>query len=196
MIARDQSSPRNGNGRLSALLSGSLNSDTPVNVTAFVDWTAQMHNAQAVEIEEPRARARLTSKKVARIIDTVLTSKAPSSRFRVALRLHHGWHKGFEATENRRPLPHWSWRRTSRICREVRTCASRRRSDMGTNFWQHSRKERTLDPRSISPIRGDSRTEARRARRRWSTPLWPRTFWTGLVTTHMNGCSSSPRTTT
>ena len=76
----------------------------PVNVTAFVDWTAQMHNAGATAIVEPRARVGLTLRKVARIIDTVLTNKAPSTRFQVALRLYHGWHKGFEATENRRAV--------------------------------------------------------------------------------------------
>ena len=76
----------------------------PVTVTAFVDWTAQTHNAGATGIEEPRAKARLTLKKVARIIDTVLTRRAPSTRFHVALRLYHGWHKGFEATENRKAV--------------------------------------------------------------------------------------------
>lgn len=104
MIARDHPSPRNGNGRLSGSRSGSSNADTPVNVTAFVDWTAQMHNAGAIAIVEPRARVGLTLKKVARIIDTALTSRAPSTRFQVALRLYHGWHKGFEATENRRAV--------------------------------------------------------------------------------------------
>ena len=63
-----------------------------------------MHNAKAVEIEDPRVRAGLTLKRVGRIIDTVLTNKAPSTRFQVALRLYHGWHKGFEATENRRAV--------------------------------------------------------------------------------------------
>ena len=76
----------------------------PVTVTAFVDWTAQMHNARATGIEEPRARARLTLNKVARIIDTVLTRRAPSTRFHVVLHLYHGWHKGFEATENRKAV--------------------------------------------------------------------------------------------
>ena len=63
-----------------------------------------MHNAGAIGIEEPRARAGHTLKKVARIIDKALTGRAPSTRFLVALRLYHGWHKGFEATENRRAM--------------------------------------------------------------------------------------------
>ena len=104
MVVRGHPSPRNGNGRLSGSRSGSSSVDAPVKVTALVDWTAQMHNAKAVEIEEPRARAGFTLKKVARIIDTVLTSRAPSTRFQVDLRLYHGWHKGFEATENRRAV--------------------------------------------------------------------------------------------
>ena len=101
---RGHPSRRNGNGRLPEARTGSSTAIAPVNVTAFVDWTAQMHNAKAVEIEEPRTRAGLTLKKVTRIIDTVLTSRAPSIRFQVALRLYHGWHKGFEATENRKSV--------------------------------------------------------------------------------------------
>ena len=104
MVTTGHPSPRNGNGRLSGTRSRSSTTAVPVNVTAFVDWTAQMHNANAVGISKPHARAERTLQKVARIIDTVLTSRAPSVRFRVALRLYHGWHKGFEATENRRAM--------------------------------------------------------------------------------------------
>ena len=50
---------------------------------------------------------------------------------------------------------------------------------MGMSFWRHFRKERTSGPRSIYRIRGGSRMEPRRVRRRWSTPHWPRTFWNG-----------------
>ena len=104
MVTRSHPSRRDGNGRLSGAQSESSSANAPVKVIALVDWTAQMHNTKAIEIEEPRARARLTLKEVARIIDTVLTSRAPSTRFQVALRLYHGWHKGFEATENRRAV--------------------------------------------------------------------------------------------
>ena len=104
MVTRNPPYRQNGNGRSSGSRSDSSSAAAPIKVTALVDWTAQMHNAKAVEIEEPRARAGLTLKKVARIIDTVLTSRAPSTRFQVTLRLYHGWHKGFEATENRRAM--------------------------------------------------------------------------------------------
>ena len=104
MVTRDPPSRENGNGRLSGTGSESSSATAPINVTALVDWTAQMHNARTVEIEEPRTRAERTLKKVARSIDSVLTSRAPPTRFQVTLRLYHGWHKGFEATENRRAV--------------------------------------------------------------------------------------------
>ena len=63
-----------------------------------------MHNVKAISVAEPRARTELTLRKVARIIDTVLTNKTPSTRFLIALRLYHGWHKGFEATANRKAM--------------------------------------------------------------------------------------------
>ena len=53
---------------------------------------------------EPRAKADRTLKNVVRIIDKVLMEREPSRRFRVAFRLYHGWHKGFQATENRRAV--------------------------------------------------------------------------------------------
>lgn len=73
-------------------------------MTAFVDWKAQIHNARAADITEPRAKAGRTLKNVARIVDKVLTGRAPSARFQVAFRFYHGWHKGFEETESRKAM--------------------------------------------------------------------------------------------
>lgn len=73
-------------------------------MTAFVDWKAQIHNARAAGITEPRAKADRTLKYVARTVDHVLTERAPSIRFQVAFRFYHGWHKGFEETENRKAM--------------------------------------------------------------------------------------------
>ena len=75
----------------------------PVSVTAFVDWNAQVHNARANELE-PTERAKQTLQRTARSIGTALTRQAPATRFTVAMRLYHGWHKGWEPTENLRAI--------------------------------------------------------------------------------------------
>ncbi len=104
MVTRGHPTLRNGNGRLPGAHSGPSSVAAPTKVTAFVDWTAQMHNARALAIEEPHARAERTLKNVIRIIEKALAGREPSTRFLVALRLYHGWHKGFEATENRKAV--------------------------------------------------------------------------------------------
>ena len=70
----------------------------PIRVTAFVDWNAQMHNAGAIHAD-PRSRAKRTLEKTVRVIGRSLARRAPD-RFHVVLRLYHGWHKGWERTEN------------------------------------------------------------------------------------------------
>ena len=45
-----------------------------------------------------------TLRRTTRIINRVLTSEAPDLRFSVVLRLYHGWHKGWEETENLRAI--------------------------------------------------------------------------------------------
>ena len=74
----------------------------PIRVTAFVDWNTQLHNARA-RAADPRTRAKRTLEKTARVIGRSLTRHASSS-FHVALRLYHGWHKGWEPTENFRAM--------------------------------------------------------------------------------------------
>ena len=75
----------------------------PISVTAFVDWKAQMHNTRSDRLQPPE-RATRTLERTARNIERVLTRKAPAARFSVAMRLYHGWHKGFERTENLRAI--------------------------------------------------------------------------------------------
>ena len=52
----------------------------------------------------PDDRALLTLRRTTRTINRVLTSQAPDIRFSVVLRLYHGWHKGWEETENFRAV--------------------------------------------------------------------------------------------
>ncbi len=74
----------------------------PIQVTAFVDWNAQLHNARAFDAD-PRTRAKRTLEKTARVIGRSLARHAPD-RFHVGLRLYHGWYKGWERTENFRAM--------------------------------------------------------------------------------------------
>ena len=75
----------------------------PIAVTAFIDWKAQMHNTGSDRLQPPE-RAVRTLERTARNIRRVLTRKAPASRFTVAMRLYHGWHRGFERTDNLRAI--------------------------------------------------------------------------------------------
>lgn len=75
----------------------------PIPVTAFVDWTAQMHNTPRLA-QEPREMARQTLARTARAVEKVLAEQAPNSRFSVGFRLYHGWYKGWEPTDNLRAI--------------------------------------------------------------------------------------------
>lgn len=70
------------------------------HVTAFVDWQSQLLitgvNAQA----EPLLAARAALKQVTRRITLCLSKIEKKAKFRVALRLYHGWRKGYEPTTN------------------------------------------------------------------------------------------------
>ena len=63
---------------------------------AFVDWTAQMHNARARD-GTPQERARRTLRRTMRTVTKALIGE--SDRFHVSLRLYAGWHKGWQETE-------------------------------------------------------------------------------------------------
>ena len=74
-----------------------------VPVTAFVDWTSQMHNVRRLA-EEPHEKARQTLTGTARTVERVLAREAPERRFSVEFRLYHGWYKGWEPTDNLRAI--------------------------------------------------------------------------------------------
>ena len=72
----------------------------PIPVTAFVDWSSQMHNAGVSSKNPPVERARRTMRWMSRTIGKLLIRQAPAARFNVVLRLYHGWYKGWERSEN------------------------------------------------------------------------------------------------
>ncbi len=69
----------------------------PISVTAFVDWTAQMHNAGVHGTSSLREGACRTLVRTARSVWQALSVEKP--RFRVSFRLYHGWYKGWQATD-------------------------------------------------------------------------------------------------
>ncbi|MGQ7791810.1 hypothetical protein ACUN0C_05300 [Faunimonas sp. B44] len=77
-----------------------------ISVTAFVDWKAQIHNAQAVRIVSVIDRARISLDHCCDVIGTALAKSSTSARdrFRVQLRLYHGWHRGLAPTDMRLAL--------------------------------------------------------------------------------------------
>jgi hypothetical protein len=75
----------------------------PIAVTAFVDWNAQIHNARAHQLR-PVEQANQTLQRTAKWIGRALVRNNPTARFRVALRLYHGWHKGWEPTDGLRAI--------------------------------------------------------------------------------------------
>ena len=67
-----------------------------ISATAFVDWRAQMHNADCVDAPAIEG-ARRTLAQTTRLVGRALA--AEKFRFRVSFRLYHGWHKGWEPTD-------------------------------------------------------------------------------------------------
>jgi hypothetical protein len=73
-----------------------------VSVAAFVDWNAQLLLAGRDATTDPEGAAEVAFRQTTRRIARCLGDIAPSRRFRVAMRLYHGWHKGYEPTANRK----------------------------------------------------------------------------------------------
>lgn len=73
-----------------------------VDVTAFVDWNTQMHNAKTLALE-PLERARKTLAKTTETLGRAL-GRLTTNRFGVSFRLYHGWHKGWQETDNLRAV--------------------------------------------------------------------------------------------
>ena len=76
----------------------------PILATAFVDWTAQMHNAGVNPGADVHTLARRALAQTARLVQRALIDER--ARFRVAFRLYHGWHKGWQATEHLKATVH------------------------------------------------------------------------------------------
>lgn len=72
-----------------------------ISVMAFVDWRAQMHNAKVDAEADVNEQASRTLSSVSRILTRALLKMDSTARFKVTLRLYHGWTKGFQPTVNR-----------------------------------------------------------------------------------------------
>jgi len=73
-----------------------------VEAVAFVDWNSQLLLTGRNLQFDPEAAAKSAFEQTTRRIASCLSSVAPELRFRVVLRLYHGWHKGYEPTANRK----------------------------------------------------------------------------------------------
>lgn len=73
-------------------------------VTAFVDWNSQLLINGVDYEKDPLSAARTTLKRTAKRIASGLSTFEPDGNFQVSLRLYHGWHKGYQPSENRRAV--------------------------------------------------------------------------------------------
>ena len=73
-------------------------------VSAFVDWNSQIHISGDKHRLDPIATAEMALKKTTARIARCIGSIDPIGRFKVQLRLYHGWHKGFQPTANRKAI--------------------------------------------------------------------------------------------
>ena len=71
----------------------------PISVTAFVDWNSQIYNSRA-DKHDTTAKAKRTLEKTTNAISRMLLGEDPNRRFDVVLRLYHGWHTGWQKTDN------------------------------------------------------------------------------------------------
>jgi hypothetical protein len=74
------------------------------SVSAFVDWNSQIHVSGDKNQRDPVATAEIVLKKTAARIGRCLSQADANCRFKVQLRLYHGWHKGFQPTVNRKAI--------------------------------------------------------------------------------------------
>ncbi|WP_143277585.1 NYN domain-containing protein [Bordetella genomosp. 10] len=73
-------------------------------VSAFVDWNSQIYiNGEKLR-KDPIMTAQLTLEKTVARIARCLNKVDRDGRFRVQIRLYHGWHKGYEPTINRKAI--------------------------------------------------------------------------------------------
>lgn len=72
-----------------------------VSVSAFIDWNSQIHISGIPHEKDPIATARVVLKRTSQRIARCLQNVNPDTRFKVQLRLYHGWHKGYAPTPNK-----------------------------------------------------------------------------------------------
>lgn len=72
-----------------------------VGVTAFIDWNSQLRRFSKRNSSDTIFAARSAFNFVARKIANGLETADPGARFKVSLRLYHGWHKGFQPSVNK-----------------------------------------------------------------------------------------------
>ncbi|MFM9896863.1 hypothetical protein ACKVM4_28955, partial [Achromobacter xylosoxidans] len=73
-------------------------------VSAFVDWNSQIYISGDSAERDPVQVAKLVLRKTSERISRCLQTLDSSLRFRVQLRLYHGWHKGYEPTANKKAI--------------------------------------------------------------------------------------------
>lgn len=77
---------------------------TPEQVTVLVDWNSQIHAAPIRPHATQEDIALDTLRYVVKLIGRTVVTMDNKRRYRIKLRLYHGWRKGFEPTERRRAL--------------------------------------------------------------------------------------------
>ena len=101
-IIQSQSVERNSDSERSE--SGSRHSARVIRVGAFVDWNAQIHLSGLEAWRDPLMAAKTVLERTARRISQCLSSTEHLARFSVSLRLYHGWHRGFEPSQNKKAI--------------------------------------------------------------------------------------------
>tara|TARA_B100000678_G_scaffold81498_5_gene67796 strand:- start:3044 stop:3673 length:630 start_codon:yes stop_codon:yes gene_type:complete len=73
-------------------------------VRVFVDWNSQIHAAPVPTDTDETSKAERTLAFVVRKVEASLNAMNATCRYNVALRIYHGWRKGFEATLRRKAI--------------------------------------------------------------------------------------------
>lgn len=75
-----------------------------INIMVFVDWNSQLLIYNGSKTKDPILLSSQAFNSVTRKIATCLDRSFPTLRFRAALRIYHGWHKGYEPTANKKAI--------------------------------------------------------------------------------------------
>jgi uncharacterized LabA/DUF88 family protein len=69
-----------------------------------VDWNAQLLLTGGDPKIHPEPVARAAFRQTTRRVARCLSDLKPEGRFKVTLRLYHGWHRGYQASPNRKAI--------------------------------------------------------------------------------------------